>query len=121
MKEMWDDIQKYSEEQTHDWFIYQLNVRASEARQGNDNVLQYASKLKAIWREIDYLWPTQNPQSVERQCILNQHLFTFLMGLNLVYESVRSQLLHREKLLNLEEAIGAMRKDESWFRVTPES
>ena len=43
-------------------------------------------------------------------------------GLNSVYESVRSQLLlHREKLPSLEEAIGAIRKDESRFRVTPES
>ena len=58
VKEMWDDIQKYSEEQTHDWHIYELNVQALHARQGGDNVLQYASKLKAIWQEIDYLWPT---------------------------------------------------------------
>ena len=61
VKAVWEDIQKYSEEQTHDWRIYELNVQASQARQGGDNVLQYSSKLKAIWREIDYLWPTQNP------------------------------------------------------------
>ena len=120
VREMWDDIQKYSEEQTHDWCIYELNVQASQARQGGDNVLQYTSKVKAIWREIDYLWPTQNPQYVERQYILKQRLFTLLMGLNSVYELVRSQLLHREKLPGLEEAIGAIRKEESRFRVTPE-
>ena len=42
------------------------------------------------------------------------------MGLNSVYEPVRSQLLHREKLPGLEEAIGAIRKEESRFRVTPD-
>ncbi|XP_078441459.1 uncharacterized protein LOC144711354 [Wolffia australiana] len=105
VKEMWDDIQKYSEEQSHDWRIYELNVQATQARQGTDNVLQYSSKLKAVWREIDYLWPTHNPQSVERQYILKQRLFTFLMGLNPTYESVRSQLLHREKLPSLEELL----------------
>ena len=50
VKEMWDDIQKYSEKQTNEWRIYELNVQASQAGQGNDNGLQYASKLKAIWR-----------------------------------------------------------------------
>ncbi|XP_078427746.1 uncharacterized protein LOC144700188 [Wolffia australiana] len=120
VKEMWDDIQKYSEEQSHDWRIYELNVQATQARQGTDNVLQYSSKLKAVWREIDYLWPTHNPQSVERQYILKQRLFTFLMGLNPTYESVRSQLLHREKLPSLEEAIGAIRQAESRLRVAPD-
>ena len=42
------------------------------------------------------------------------------MGLNEAYESVRSQLLHREKLPSLEEAIGAVRQVESRFRVSPE-
>ena len=121
VKEIWEDIQKYSDEQTHDWRIYELNGQASRARQGGDNVIQYSSKLKAIWREIDYLWPTQNPQSVERQYILKQKLFTFLMGLNPIYEAVGNQLLHREKLPSLEEAIGAIRQAESRIRVTPES
>ena len=109
VKELWDDIKKYSEDQTHDWRIYEINVQEKTTLQGGDNVLQYLSKLKAIWREMDYLWPTQNPQSVERQYILKQHLFKFFIGLNSVYESVRSQLLHREKLPSLEEAIGAVR------------
>ena len=73
-----------------------------------------------IWREIDYLWPTQNLQSVERQYIVKQRLFTFLMGLNDIYENVRSQLLHREKLRSLEEAIGAILQAESRHRVSVE-
>ena len=120
VNDLWDDIQKYSEEQTHDWRIYELNCQASKACQAGDNVLQYSSKLKAVWREIDYLWPTQNPQSVERQYILKQRLFTFLMGLNDIYENVRSQLLHREKLPSLEEAIGAIRQAESRLCVSSE-
>ena len=82
--------------------------------------MQYSSKLKAIWREIDYLWPTQNPQSDEREYILMQRLFAFLNGLNDVYENVRSQLLHWEKLPSLEEAIGAIKQPESRLRVTTE-
>ena len=76
-------------------------MQASQARQGGDNVLQYASKLKAILREIDSLWPTWNPQSVERQYILKHRLFIFLMGLNPIYEFERSQLLYQEKMPSL--------------------
>ena len=42
------------------------------------------------------------------------------MELNDVYENVRSQLLHREKLLSLEESIDAIRQAESHLRVSSE-
>ena len=42
------------------------------------------------------------------------------MGLNDIYENVRSQLLHREKLPSLEEAIGAIRQPKSCLRVSSE-
>ena len=82
--------------------------------------MTYASNLKAIWMEIDYLWPTQNPQSVERQYILKQCLFTFLMGLNPTYESPQSQVLYHEKILQLEEAIGITRNEESRLKLVSE-
>ena len=96
-------------------------MQASQTRQAGDNVLQYASKQKMIWWEIDYSWPSQNSQSMEQQYILKQRLFTFLMGLNPIYEFVRSQLLHREKIPSLKDVIGIVRQVESRFRVTPES
>ena len=121
VKELWDDIQKYSEEHTHDWRIYKLTCQVAKARQGGDNLLQYSSKLKALWREIDYLWPTQNPQSMECLYIAKQRMFTFLMGLNDVYENLRSQLLYQEKRPTLEEAISAVRQEESRLRVSSET
>ena len=48
VKELWDDIPKYSEKRNHDWWIYELNARASQAPQGSDSVMTYASNLKAI-------------------------------------------------------------------------
>ena len=39
IKELWDNIQKFIEEQNHDWRIYELNGQASQARQGSENIL----------------------------------------------------------------------------------
>ena len=55
----------------------------------------------------------QNPQSVEKKYIFKQRLFTFLMGLNAEYENGRSQILHQEKVSDLEEAIGFTMEEES--------
>ena len=42
------------------------------------------------------------------------------MGLNPAYESARSQVLHCEKIPELEEAIGILRKEESRLQPVPE-
>ena len=48
-------------------------------------------------------------------------MFTFLMDLNSEYENLVSQLIHREKLTNLDEAIGEIVKAESRKGVSVES
>ena len=48
-------------------------------------------------------------------------MFTFLMGLNYEYKNIFSQLIHREKLPNLDEAIGKIVKAESRKGVSVES
>ena len=81
-------------------------------RQGEDSIMVYACHLKAIWREIDHFWPVANPQSVERGYALKQRLFTFLMGLNPMYEGVLVPILNREKIPDLENAIGMIADEE---------
>ena len=51
----------------------------------------------------------------------NRLPMAFLMGLNDVYENLRSQLLYREKRPTLEEAISAVRQEESRLRVSSET
>ena len=48
-------------------------------------------------------------------------MFTFLMRLNSEYENIFSQLIHREKLPNLDEEIGKIVKVESKKGVSVES
>ena len=121
VKELWDEVSKYSAKKHYDWRIYDLNAKGIQARQGSENILLYSSKLKGIWREIDYLWQSQNPQSVEMTYICKQRLFTFLMGPNAEYENVRSQILHLEKVPDLEEAIGIILEEESRLKLMPEA
>ena len=61
VKELWAEVSKYSVKKHYDWCIYDLNAKVIQARQGSENILVYSSKLRGIWREVDYLWPSQNP------------------------------------------------------------
>ena len=43
------------------------------------------------------------------------------MGLNAEYENVRSQIFHREKVPDIEEAIGIIIEEESRLKLVPEA
>ena len=92
-----------------------------QIKQGELSMLAYFSKLKAIWMEIVFYWPLENPHSQERKNELKVRMFTFLMDFNSEYENLVSQLIHREKLTNLDEAIGEIVKAESRKGVSVES
>ena len=96
----------------NDWRIYDLMVQQTQMKQGDLTVMAYTYKLKGIWTKIEHYWPVGDPKSSDRQYTLKQRVFIFLMGLNSEFEGVRSQILHRETLSDLDQAIGMVIKDE---------
>ena len=103
--DIWREIRKSCAEMQNDWRVYDLLLQVKFIRQKELSVAPYASHRKAIWREIDQLWPVsiQNTEYWQRETKVRT--LTFLMGLNSEYESLRAQLIHREKFPTLEEAI----------------
>ena len=89
----------------NDWRVYDLLLQVKLMRHKDLSVASYSSQLKAIWREIDPLWSisVQNTKYWKRENKVRT--LTFLMGLNLDYESLRAQLIHREKFPTLEEDV----------------
>ena len=57
VKELWEEIKKNCTKQSNDSRLYELNMKSIQVRQGEDSVMVYACRLKAIWREIDHFWP----------------------------------------------------------------
>ena len=82
-------------------------------KQGNLTIASYSAKLKAIWRELDLLWPTGDKQSPSYVREIKFRTLQFLMGLNSKYVSLRSQLLHQERFPTLVEAISELQGVES--------
>ena len=103
--DIWKEIEKSCAEMQNDWRVYDLLLQVKLIKQKDLSVASYSSKLKSIWREIDQLWPVsiQNTEYWKRE--YKVRTLTFLMGLNSDYESLRAQLIHREKFPTLEEAV----------------
>ena len=96
-----------------DYRVYDLWEQERKLKHRSLTIASYIAKLKAIWRELDLLWPTGDKQSPS--CIREVKFRTikFLMGLNPEYENLKSQLLHRERFPTLSEAVSELQGAES--------
>ena len=87
-----------------DFRVFDLREQ-ERIKQGSLSISSYAAKLKAIWRELDLLWPTSDKNSPSYLLEVKFRTLTFLMGLNPEFESLLSQLLHWERFPTLAEVI----------------
>ncbi|XP_078428525.1 uncharacterized protein LOC144700847 [Wolffia australiana] len=108
VRDLWQEIQRSCAETHSDYRVYDLREQEKALKQGNLSISSYSAKLKAIWRELDLLWPTGDKNSPSYLRETKFRTLTFLMGLNSEYENLRSQLLHRERFPTLAEAISAL-------------
>ncbi|XP_078447608.1 uncharacterized protein LOC144716357 [Wolffia australiana] len=97
--------------------LYELVHRAANLHQGDRSVMEYSTELISLWNEIDHYMPP-DPHSVDRKYTLQLRVFQFLMGLNPEYESLRAQLIHREKELTFKDALRSARVEQSRFQQT---
>ena len=111
--DLWQEINKSCAEMHSDYRVYDLREQERKLKQRSLTIASYTAKLKAIWRELDLLWPTGDKQSPS--CIREVKFRTikFLMGLNPEYENLRSQLLHWERFPTLSEAVSELQGAES--------
>ncbi|XP_078448341.1 uncharacterized protein LOC144716933 [Wolffia australiana] len=108
VRDLWLEVNRSCAEMHSDFRVYDLREQERTLKQGNLTVSTYSARLKAIWRELDLLWPTGDKNSPSYIREVKFRTLQFLMGLNSEYETLRSQLLHRERFSTLAEAISEL-------------
>ncbi|GJV76416.1 putative RNA-directed DNA polymerase, partial [Tanacetum coccineum] len=103
--------------------IFNLVHKINELKQGDLSMPKYYHTLNFLWREFDILTllPACTCGAHERWLKHNQlvRLMQFLMGLNDVYQPVRSNLLAREPLPEVKDAFAIVSREESHRRLSP--
>ena len=111
--DLWQEIKKSCTEMLNDYRVYDLREQERKLKQRSLTIASNTAKLKAIWRELDLLWPTGDKQSSSYVREVKFRTIKFLMGLNPEYENLRSQLLHRERFPTLAVAVSELQGAES--------
>ncbi|XP_074305340.1 uncharacterized protein LOC141640436 [Silene latifolia] len=122
-KELWSEIlERYG--QTNGIEIYQLKKDLCQISQDNSSLIEYYSKLKTAWEDLDAIDPIPYcscgaldacscqllKRIVDRET--NSKLIHFLMGLNKGFDTVRTTVLSMEPLPPLNKALGLLQKIE---------
>ena len=113
VKDIWEKAKQSHSKEHDESQIYRLVQKSILLVQGGRSVLEYASELECIWREIDHYRPVINPDTEERKYTLKDRLYKFLMGLNFEYETLVNQILAREKVPIFEETLKLVVRKES--------
>ncbi|XP_024024905.1 uncharacterized protein LOC112092593 [Morus notabilis] len=100
-KAIWDSIQRTYSKARDAAQVYEIKVKMSATKQGN----------KSITEVIEMKCP--DGAVVLKNFIEKDRVYDFLAGLNLEFDQVRIQILGREKIPSLEEAISLIQGEES--------
>ena len=114
--EVWAELKE-----TYDKFdgsvILNLLNKIHNFRQGDLSVSEYYHKLNSLWREFDIMTKLPKCSCAASNDVLKHNqlmkLMQFLMGLNDVYQPIRSSILSRETLPEVKDAFAVISREES--------
>ncbi|GJX03223.1 ribonuclease H-like domain-containing protein [Tanacetum coccineum] len=122
--DVWNELQE-TYDKLNGSVIFNVIHKINALKQGDLSVPDYYHKLNSLWREFDTLTllPTCTCGAHEGVLRHNQliRLMQFLMGLNDVYQNIRSNILARDPLLDVREAFNVVSREESHRGLHPRS
>ncbi|KAL2922026.1 Retrovirus-related Pol polyprotein from transposon RE1 [Bienertia sinuspersici] len=128
-KEIWEQLERRFS-MTDGTKKYKLNRDAYDLKQKGKTVNEYYTTVKAIWDELDALDDylpiiVMNPEIRSLVDTMNRRkeearLFQFLYGLDDIYGSDRSQLLHYSPLPFVETTVSSIQEEETQREVLKE-
>ncbi|KAF7816125.1 uncharacterized protein G2W53_030094 [Senna tora] len=106
--------------------LYEIQRRTSTIEQGEDSVMTYYTKINICWDEMGRLLPI--PECTCGKCTCGLHkkitdidasikLLQFLMGLNPIYDVIRSQILNLDPLPSANKAYSMVMRVEKQRKI----
>ncbi|KAH7859149.1 hypothetical protein Vadar_032225 [Vaccinium darrowii] len=95
--------------------LYELRCKATRIKQGGRLIPIYFTELKAIWQELDKRRPISMACPVDIKArqdeIMKDRIYDFLVGLDDVFDKVRSDFLRLKPLPGLEDSFAYIRRE----------
>ncbi|KAI3830073.1 hypothetical protein L1987_04206 [Smallanthus sonchifolius] len=113
---VWDEL-KETYDKVDGSVIFNLHQKINSLTQNGSSVSDYYHKLNSMWKQYDAILqlPACTCKAANKFSEFNQHLklMQFLMGLDDIYQPIRSNLLTQEPLPNVKTAFSIISREES--------
>ena len=97
--------------------VYELTLKLREIRQGEDTGTKYFNSLKRLWQDLDlfndYEWKSSEDCKHFKKTVEDNHIFKFLIGLNMEFDEVRGRIIGRQPLPSIGEVFSEVRREKS--------
>ncbi|XP_059661691.1 uncharacterized protein LOC132307839 [Cornus florida] len=124
-KEIWEAVKQTYSKVRDAAQIYEIKTKISATKQGNRSVTEYSNLLKGLWQEMDHYHCIQmkcsEDAAIIKRFVEKDIIYDFLAGLNIEFDAVRVQILGKEDLLTLNEAIAIVLAEEGRMGVMIET
>lgn len=114
VREMYSDIENSSQ-------IFELKTRLWSSKQGSRDVTNYYNDIVSLWQELDLCydddWECSADSVKHKKREENEHVYSFLAGLNQELDEVRGRILGRKPLPSLREVFSEVRREEARRKV----
>ena len=116
-KKLWDNINQMYSDLGNQSQVYELTLKLREIRQGEDNVTKYFNSLKRLWQDLDlfndYEWKSSEDCKHFKKTVEDNHIFKFLIGLNMEFDEVRIRIIERQQLPSIGEVFSEVGREKS--------
>ena len=114
-KEVWEEVARTYYDGSDISQIYELLVQSFRLCQEGRPIGVYYADLKAVWQELDQRRPIKMVCAIDlktlREEIQLDRVYTFLVGLDDIFDKLRSDILRTQPLPSVDEAFSAVRRE----------
>ena len=87
VRDIWAKVQNIHSKRNDKAHVANLSLSSFTIVQGSLSVMDYASKLYSIFTELDMYRPPRDPNSLDRQIVLEDRVYKLIAGLKSQYEN----------------------------------
>ena len=112
--ELQDNINQMYSDMENQSLVYELTLKLERICQGEDSITQYFNSLKRLWQDLDlfndYEWKCMD--DCNYYMVEGNHIYKFLIGLNMQFDEVRGRIIGRQHLPSMGEVFFELRCEE---------
>ncbi|KAM2373706.1 hypothetical protein ACFXTH_042713 [Malus domestica] len=112
-KDIWESVTQMFYDGSDESQYYELRCKATRTRQDGRPINLYFTELKSVWQDLDKRRPLRMVCGVDlktrKEELAKDRVYDFLVGLDSVFDQVRSEILRIKPIPEIEECFNLVR------------